>query len=169
MAAYLATAAAQAPVPIYDREGHRIAEAFESSERLTAEVEAEPITWLERRLVVLAKLNERGRGKRRAQDRAAFEARVQAILKQHQVEGLLRVECQEQIDTRTVRAYGDRPMRIQWQHRFEVSFERDEAALAEHRARLAWRAYITNHDGLTLPRPCAPTGANTSSSAALAA
>lgn len=172
-AAYLASEAALCPVAISDREGHCLAEAFEVNETLTAEHDGEPITWLERRLVVrslgqaeaakkalqgrlakaeaqLAKLNERGRGRGRYPQRSAFEARVEAILKRHQVEALLRVRIEQEIEQRRVRAYGDKPTRIQWRRRFCVSVERDEAAFAEHLARLGWRVYATNHAGVTL-------------------
>ena len=173
-AAYLASEAAQDPVAITDRDSRRVAEAFEVNERLTAETpDGEPFTWIERRLVVrslgqaeaaekalqgrlakaeahLAKLNERGRGKRRYDERGAFEARVEAILKRHKVTGLLQVEIEEEITTRTVRAYGDQPLRIQWRRRFSVSTRRDSQALAAHLAGLGWRVYATNHDGLTL-------------------
>jgi len=167
LAAYLACEAAQAPAAITDAEGHPVAEVFECSETITAEREGRSTTWLERRLVVrslaqaeaaqkrllerltkaeaaLARLNERGPGKQRDQDRAAFENRVRALIKQHQVEDLLCVACQEQIEQRTVRAYRDRPMRIQWRRRFWVHVERAEAALAERLAGLGWRVYATN-------------------------
>jgi len=173
LAAYLALPAAQTPAAICDGQGHRLAEAFESSEPLTAQADGEPLMWVERRLVVrslgqaeavekalwgrleaaeaqLARLSERRRGKRRYDDRAAFEARVGTILKRPNVEALLRVGIEEEIEQRTVQAYGDKPARTEWQRRFSVAVERDEAALAEHLARLAWRVYATNDEGLTL-------------------
>jgi transposase len=167
LALYLTSKAAQAPVAITDAEGHPVAEVFECSETITAEREGQITTWLERRLVVrslaqaeaaqkrllarltkaeaaLARLNECRRGKQRDQDRAGFENRVAALVKGHQVEDLLRVACQEQIEQRTVRAYRDRPMRIQWRRHFSVHVEREETALAERLAGLGWRVYATN-------------------------
>lgn len=173
LAAYLALPAAQTPVAICDGEGHRLAEAFETSQKLTAELEGEPFTWVERRLIVrsigqaekaekalqgrlaaaeadLARLNERRRGRRRYDERTAFEAQVEAILKRHRVAPLLRIRIEEEIDERRVRAYGDQPARTQWQRRFSVVVARNEAALAEHLAGLGWRVYASNHEGLTL-------------------
>jgi transposase len=162
------------PLAITDPEGHHVTDAFECCEILTGQAPVgESLTWLERRLVVrspsqaeaaterleqrlraaeaqLAQLNLPGRGKKRDQDRPAFQARVAAILKRHYVEDLLAVDCREQIDERPVRAYGLRPARIEQRCRFEVRFERCEATLAEHVARLGWRVYATNHEGLSL-------------------
>lgn len=172
LAAYLSMA--ETALVITDRDGEPVADAFECSETLTAQTpEGASFTWLERRLVVrshsqaeaatkrlearlaaaeaeLAHAGEPGRGKKRWEDRAAFSAHVAAIVKRHHVEDFLALDCREQIDPRTVRAYGDRPARIEWRGRFEVVVARREAAITEHVARLGWRVYATNHAGVGL-------------------
>jgi transposase len=173
LSAYLAALETTSPTRISDQEQRPVAEVFEQVESVTAEIGGEVLTWKERRLVVrslaqaeaaekylqerlakaehdLARLNERGRGRARHDDRAAFEAQVEALLKRHRVEGLFRIEIETESDHRTVRAYGDLPMRIQWRHRYSVVFAREEGALAASRQQLGWRVYATNHPGLTM-------------------
>ena len=59
--------------------------------------------------VALGQLNEHKQGKKRSHDVASLQQAVQAILKQHRVEGLLTVTIEEQVEERWVRAYGNRP------------------------------------------------------------
>jgi len=171
LSAYLATAAAL--TVIRNGEDRPVAEAFELAEGVTAEIGGEAFAWTERRLVVrslaqaeasqrslyerlekaeaaLKSLNERGRGKKRYTDRVAFETTVEAVLKRYKVESLLTLRIEEEVDHRAVRAYGDKPARIDLQRRFWVAFSRDETALKARLALLGWRVYATNHQGLTL-------------------
>jgi len=173
LSAYLAALEPTSLTRISDQEQRPVAEAFEQVESVTAEIGGTVLTWTERRLVVrslaqaeaaekllqqrlakaehdLVRLNERGRGRARHDDRAVFEAQVEALLKQHRVEGLFTIEIKTESDHRTIRAYGDQPMRIQWRHRYSVVFTLREKALAASRKQLGWRVYATNHPGLTM-------------------
>src|SRR5712691_9889124 len=108
-----------------------LAEGYEQTVTVSGEVKGKPITWTERHLIVrsvqqakaatealqarlvraqvaLGALNEHKQGKKRYHDVASLQQAAQAILKQHRVEGLLRVTIEEQVEERWVRAYGNR-------------------------------------------------------------
>lgn len=150
-----------------DGEPERIAEGFERLETLMAEVEGEPVTWVERRLVVrslklarkaekalrarlakaqaaLAALNERGRGRKRFTAVEDLRQAAEAIVAKYEVQGLLRLDYQETIHERPVRRYRDRPAAVRIEREVRVTVEVDEAAVEEAVRRLGWRVYATN-------------------------
>src|SRR6266849_4709572 len=75
-----------------------------------------------------------------------------AILKQHQVDGLVQVSIEEQVQERPVRAYGDRPAAVRVQRTLSLHATVDEPEVARAARRLGWRVYVTNHPttGLSL-------------------
>src|SRR5258707_3042124 len=110
----------------------QIAQGYQREVTLSREVAGRTISWTERQLIVrshklaqaataalharLAKaqaelegLNEHKQGKKRYADGPVLQQAAQAILKQHQVDGLVQVSIEEQVQERPVRAYGDRP------------------------------------------------------------
>lgn len=144
---------------------------FEVNRSLQAVWAGTPVRWQERVLVVhslghakrqrdalaerVARAQERitaltaprERGGRRWTDYSRIEAAVEAILKRERVEGLLKVDYQWQIQRRAVRAYGQRPARIEQSGRFVLQVAFDEAAIAEASRLFGWRLYVTNAPG----------------------
>src|SRR5258708_29442959 len=99
------------------------AEGYAQTVTLSAEVKGKTITWIERHLIVrsikLAKaatealharlvkaqaelehLNEHKQGKKRYDDSPSLQQAAQALLKQHRVEGLLKVMIEEHVEER---------------------------------------------------------------------
>src|SRR5207302_2491716 len=81
-------------------------------------------------------------------DADALQQAAQAICKQYHVEGLLRLQIEEQASSRAVRAYGSYPAEIRVERTWHLHSEVDEAAVSAAIRRLGWRVYVTNH-----PRP----------------
>ncbi len=144
-----------------------IAEGYEQSVTLCAEVKGEPITWTERHLIVhsiqqakaardalqarlakaqaeLGDLNEHKQGKKRYHDVASLQQATQAILKRHRVEGLLKVTIEEQVEERWVRAYGNHPAEVRGERAVRLYTEVDTLAVEEAIRWLGWRVYATN-------------------------
>jgi transposase len=151
-----------------------IAEGYEQSVILSAEVHGKTITWTERHLIVrsqklakaateglqarlakaqtaLGHLDEHKQGKKRYNDVASLQQAAQAILKQQRVEGLLRVTIEEQVEERRVRAYGDRPAAVRVERAMSVRSEVDAHAVAEAMRWFGWRVYATNQVPEVLP------------------
>jgi transposase len=150
-----------------------IAEGDEQTVVLSGEVEGQALTWTERRLLVravklaqtaqaalharlgkaqtaLAQLNTHKQGKKVYRDADSLQQAAQVILKEHRVEGLLRLAIEEQVTERAVRAYGSRPAAVRVEHTFHLHSEVDEAAVDAASRRLGWRVYATNHPKSTL-------------------
>ena len=144
-----------------------IAEGFERREVLTAEVDGQTITWSERQLVMhslkqarameaalrarlekaqkaLAALNERGRMKKRFSDEAALRQVAEAIVAQHQVQGLLHLKYEEEVREHPVRRYRGCPATVRQEREIRVKVSVDEEALEKAVRRLGWRVYVTN-------------------------
>ncbi len=148
-------------------EPEKIAEGYERLEVLTAVVDGQTVTWTERRLVLrslkaaqaaeealrtrlakaqkaLAALNERGRGKRRFSEVESLQQAAEAVVEQHQVQGLLRLSYEEEIQERTGRRYGGQPATVRQERTARVTVAVDEEALEKAIRRLGWRVYATN-------------------------
>jgi transposase len=144
-----------------------IAEGYEVQETQRAVVNGQEVTWNERRLCVrsllhaeaaatalrqrlehaeeaLQALNARKQGKRRLRDEAALHQAIAAILKRHQVEGLLAVHITAHVQTRQVRQYGNRAAETRLEREWGVSVQRNEAAIEQAVRLLGWRVYATN-------------------------
>lgn len=164
--------------PVYrvDENGERIqvAEGYEQAENLTTSVAGKAVTWVERRLVVrslaqayaaetalharldkaeaaLKKLNEHRQGKERLTEMEPLQKAAQALLKQHDVEGLLTLSYLEQIEERPVRQYKDRPAEIRIERTLILDIQRDATAIQTAIAHLGWRVYGTNQPAEQLP------------------
>jgi transposase len=150
-----------------------IAQGFEQTMVCSGEVAGQVVTWTERQVLVrsvklaeaaqatlharlgkaqaaLAQLNEHKQGKKVYRDADALRHAAQAICKQHQVEGLLRLRIEEQASERAVRAYGSRRAEVRVERRWQLHSEVDEAAVSDATRRLGWRVYVTNHPKETL-------------------
>jgi transposase len=156
------------------REPERLAEGYERTHTLTAQVGDSSVTWNERLLIVrsfqhaeaatvalqarvtkaqaaLAQLTERKQGKKHYDDAASLQQAAQAILKAHRVDGLFTLTITEHVEERSVRAYGTRPATLRLDHRLHLGVTMDEPALAAAIRRLGWRVYATNHPQEPLP------------------
>ena len=144
-----------------------IAQGFELSQTLSAQVDGQPITWDERRLAIrsyslaqkgikglhkrldsaqeqLAGLMERKQGKRRIRDLAELRQATEAILARYKVADLIQVDLEEIVQVRELRAYGRRPAqtRREVELRMQVSVQQEAVEAAERT--LGWRVYATN-------------------------
>lgn len=144
-----------------------LAQGYETTHTVTAEVEGATQTWQERRLIVqslgaahaaevglqerlhkaqqaLQTVTARRQGKTRLTERTQVEEAVQALLKQYRVQGLIQVHIQEQANEHPVRAYQGRLAEVRRELTFTLVIQRDEAAITEAISHLGWRVYATN-------------------------
>jgi transposase len=144
-----------------------IAEGSEVQATQTAVVTGQEGRWHERRLCIrsllpaeaaatalrkrlehaeeaLQALHERKQGKRRFPDAAALREAIAAVLKRHQVEGLLTVHITEQVQPRQRRTDGNRAAATRLERTVLVSVQRNEAAIAQAVRLLGWRVDATN-------------------------
>jgi transposase len=153
-----------------DEQGQRtcIAQGYETIQTVTAQVDGETQCWQERRLLVqsmaatraaqahlqerlqkaqqaLSELSARRQGKPRLTERAQVEEALKALLKQFRVEGLLRVQIQEHVHERPVRAYRGRLSGVRCDLTFTLTISREETAIDQAMSQLGWRVYATNH------------------------
>jgi transposase len=157
-----------------DGSSEQIAEGFVLSQELSAEVAGQVVSWTERRLVIrsfwlretgqrglrlrlnktqseLATLTERKRGRRRFHDLATLRQAAEAILGRYEVTDLLRLDCQEIIHERAVRAYGQRPAGLQQEKELRLQVCVDEQAVQAAERALGWRVYATDARDEVLP------------------
>lgn len=156
-----------------DGQVETIAEGYEQNVELTQQVGDKLVTWTERRLVIrsqqqarasseglqarlakaqaeLAQLTDARQGKKRITDAAAMQAAAAGVLKRHRVEGLLTLTIHEQINKREVRAYRNRPARIEIECEVTLDVAVDEQAVKDAKRWFGWRVYATNHPQATL-------------------
>lgn len=98
----------------------------------------------------LLKLNERKQGKKRLDAEHTAEACAE-IVKRRGVEGILNWRVETRDEEREVRAWKNRPGRIEREERQEVKVELDPVALLNRRRELSWSFYATNHNRDRLP------------------
>lgn len=145
----------------------KIAEGFERSRTLSAVVDGKDITWVERQLIIrslaqaqaaekalrrrvqqarqaVEALNERKQGKKRLTDVDMLRQATEALIQQHQVEGLLEVQYCEQVHERHVRKYRERPAETRLERQVSVIVQEHESAVQEVIRRQGWRVYGTN-------------------------
>jgi transposase len=150
-----------------------LAEGYEQNVVVSQEVAGQTVSWSERRLVIrsqqqakaaeaalqtrlrkaqteLAQLNVAKQGKVRLEDAPSMQAAALTVLKRQRVDGLFRLTIAEQTQERAVRAYGDRPARIEIERRVTLQATVDEQAVQETIRWFGWRVYATNHPPETL-------------------
>jgi transposase len=148
-----------------DEGGTIKAKAFETQ---TEESNADgTYTWIERRIVVfspnyaqskieklersmaraqaaLDALFEPKQGKRRPKTGEEAQQKINQILKEHKVAGLIEVKITETHTEKQVRAYGSRPAQTRTVIDWGLSYQINEALLQKRRESLGWRAYGCN-------------------------
>jgi transposase len=150
-----------------------IAEGYEQQVEVSGEGEGQSVTWTERRLIVrslkqaqaataalharlakaqaaLTRLTVHKQGKPVYRDTDSLRQAAEALLKAHQVHGLIRLQIDEQVVERPVRAYGTHPATVRVERTVHLHSEVDEVALQVATRRLGWRVYVTNHPEQTL-------------------
>ena len=146
---------------------HPIAEGFECAQECSVQVNGQIQTWLERHLVIrsfqharsaeqalekrmekaqiaLLALNQRGRGKRRPQERSTLDKKITDILQRYRVETLLNIRLEECAQQQSLRPYKDRPATIKQTWDFQLQVTVNEAAVEKTRAHLGWKVYATS-------------------------
>jgi transposase len=145
-----------------------IAEGYEYPVPMSQAVGGAGQSWAERRLMVrsvrhaqaaeaalrarvakamaqIEALNQRGRGKKRAEEVSTLRQAVVAIVQRYGVENLVWFRLTQHATPRPVRAYRGRPARIAEERHATVEVCVDEVALEAAVRRLGWRVYGTNH------------------------
>lgn len=161
----------QALTPIYREnlagEVEHIAEGYEQSVELSAEMNGKTVTWTERHLIVrsfqqtrqaedglrvrlakaraeLLQLNERKQGKKRIKDSVAMRVAADQVLAKYRVTSLFQVQIREQNEEHTIRPYKERAGRTEIKRTMSLHLEVDQQAVQQAVARLGWRVYATN-------------------------
>jgi transposase len=158
-----------------DQGEHKLlAEGYEFERPVKAEIGAETKEWMERVVVVRSESYRRvlreglasrlqratdelmaltpapGRGKRQIQDETGLVEAAEAVLKAHDVEGLLSYTFERQEKRRTKylgrgRGSPDRPKQEIVTVRYQMTtIARQEEAIAALQKTFGWRAYVTN-------------------------
>jgi len=145
-----------------------IADGFEVSRPQSSLVQGQSREWTERLLVIRShsytqtmqqslhqRLDQaeaaligltppRSRGKQQIEDEASLLAAIEQIQKQYRVQGLFDCQSECQIKERAIRAYKDRPARLDRQVRYQLTVTRNQAAITEAEFQAGWRIYGTN-------------------------
>jgi len=157
--------------PVYrSRDGkppQLIAEGYELSGAVSAEVQPHRLTWIERRLVIrsvqqaqaaevallarlnkaqtaLAELTQPNQGKPRWTAVEPWQQAAEAIVRQYRLEGLLTLRYEQQVHERPVWPYRQRPAEVRVERTVRLHVSQDEAAIQQTRTRWGWRVYATN-------------------------
>ncbi len=162
--------------PREDNPPEQIVEGFELAQTLTVEFNGKLISWTERRLVIrsfamveaarrglqarltkaqaeLAALLERKQGKKIFTEVAELRQAAEAIVTRHDVAGLLSLEYQEVVHERRLRAYRQRPARVQIEKECHLQVSVDQGAVHAAERTFGWRVYATNQAGERLSLP----------------
>lgn len=141
------------------------AKAFEVTELI--ELEGTGFPWSERRIIVyspayakrqqialedrlikaqtaLTLLLESKQGRKKIKTREELQLSIKQVLSKHKCQHLLSVEIKEEVQTKKVRAYLDKPERIDTFTHFNLIIEVNEQEKKKQLDQLGWRAYATN-------------------------
>jgi len=86
----------------------------------------------------------RGRGKRQIEDEQSLLAAIEQVEKQYRVQGFFHYDYECQVKEQHIRAYKDKPARIERQVRYQLTVTRNQAAIADAEFKAGWRIYATN-------------------------
>ena len=151
-----------------------IAYGFEVSRFQEMVVNNETVAWQERLLVIrshsytqtmhkglhrrldkaeaaLKKLTPaRGRGKQQIKDEQSLLDAIKKIEKQYRVQGFFHYHYNSEDRERHIRAYKDKPARIEHNVRYQLTVTRNQEAVVQAEFRAGWRIYATNAPAETL-------------------
>ncbi|MFK7983059.1 MAG: hypothetical protein AB8G86_23970, partial [Saprospiraceae bacterium] len=151
-----------------------IAQGFEVVELLNQSQGDQNYNWTERRLFVhsvsyaksqrnalerrlnktstsIAELSIRKQGKKVLETKKEYTEAINNLLTINQVKDFIAFKIKQRKTTKIIRAYGNRPERIEEQIHFEVSYWRKEAQIKDHKLLLGWQVYATNAPKKLLP------------------
>lgn len=92
---------------------------------------------------VLKDLVVNKQGKKTPKTKSELELEIGKVLASKKMNGLLEVKIEEQIHEKNIRAYKNRPARIEHHSTFELTISRNEGAIEAHKATLGWQVYAT--------------------------
>lgn len=145
-----------------------IAYGFEVSRSQESVVNKQAVIWAERLLVIrsvsytqamqtglhrrldkaeaaLKKLTPtNGRGKQQITDEQTLLDAIKKVEQQYRVQGFFHCSYKCEIKERHIRAYKDKPARLERQGRYQLSVRRNQEAIAEAEFKAGWRIYATN-------------------------
>jgi transposase len=85
-----------------------------------------------------------GRGKRQIRDEETLVAEIQAIVAKYRVDHLFDIHYERQVSQRNIRAYRDKPARIEETVRYQITVQRRKETIEREERTLGWRIYATN-------------------------
>lgn len=151
-----------------------IAQGYETSLDLTAEVNGQIETWTERRLLIqstsgaeaakhalrerldkaqkaIQEIVVRKQGKQRVTNRIEIDQAIKKIEEKFRVEGLLLTSIHEEMHEKFIRAYRGKLPEARQEVSYTITCERNEEALAYAITHLSWRVYATNQKTDSFP------------------
>lgn len=99
----------------------------------------------------LAVLTESKQGRKKIETQEELQLTIKQVLSKHKCKHLLSVEIEEEIQTKKVRAYLNKPERINTIKHFKLSIQVNEQEKQKQLDQLGWRAYATNAPVERLP------------------
>jgi len=150
-----------------DGETRVIAEGYTHKIKREWELDSKKTEWTERQLVVrsfayadsgkrhlekeiektckiLDELLIPKQGKKRLETLSDLETKVEKIFKEHGTLNIIKVNCHEKIIEKKIRAYKNRPERVERISQFSLKYEVDKDALKKAVNQLGWRIYGTS-------------------------
>lgn len=144
--------------------------SFESerAQKFEPEGEEEPFSWEERLVVVRSHsyakseqaalrrrldkaesaLKELTPGwkskKKKITDEQELLRAIQEVEKKYRVEGLFDITHEQEVQERKIRAYKERPKRVEKKVRFQIQVQRNQDAITQAEFQTGWRIYLTN-------------------------
>lgn len=99
----------------------------------------------------LTSLNDRKQGKKVFKKASDLRKACKVIELKYDVKGLLAIECRINYEKKKIRAYKDKPARIERKMNYSVIVTKKKQAIEEKKQLLGWRVYVTNQPKEELP------------------
>jgi len=99
----------------------------------------------------LASLNDRKQGKKVFKKASDLKKACKAIELKYEVKGLLAIDCRITYEKKKIRAYKDKPERIERKMNYSVIVSKKQSAIEHKKQLLGWRVYVTNQPKEELP------------------
>lgn len=107
-------------------------------------------TRLEKATLLLTSLLESKQGKKIPKTPEELDQKINQILKDNAVEGLLQVEITTKEHLKHIRAYKDREARIEKHYTFSLDIRANQAKIQAHKDMLGWQVYATQMEASSL-------------------
>ena len=83
-------------------------------------------------------------GRKKLKTRSAVDVKVNQILKKYQVEGMIDIQIDERVETRTIRGHLHRPTRVESISHFTIDCKVNQEKVDQHYQKLGWQIYACN-------------------------